>query len=303
MGLISGVMLRQMEEWTSIGSVLFGHATKKASGERRVERDPPPADPRRWSIAAACRPRGPLRHLARRLGGALGAAARRGGSPGSADGSHLPAPFASAEEEVAAIGLEPRHVQAGRHIEPLHDLSRSSIDSPQVALVAFPGGVPELAVDPGDPGDEAVGLDGAENRPGLRDRPDGSSGPDTAPPRASLRPRRAPSHRRRPAPGSWRAPGRSSDRFSGCDPRRAETGAGRRRPFPHARQHRSSAPSPRSPDRRRSALSPDANQTCWPSNVTPATWSTPGKGPYSRTTSAADRFMLPILVARQRPGE
>ena len=53
--------------------------------------------------------------------------------------------------------------------------------------------MPQLSVGPGDPGDEAVGLDRAKNRP----------------PRASLRPTSAPSHRRRRAPGSWRALGRS----------------------------------------------------------------------------------------------
>src|SRR6267378_2155823 len=93
---------------------------------------------------------------------------RRGDSLGPADGSYLPAPSSSAEELIAAIGLEPRHAYSGRHLEPLQDLSRSRIDSPQIALVTFPGAVPELAVDPGDPGDEAVGLDGAENRPCLR---------------------------------------------------------------------------------------------------------------------------------------
>src|SRR5439155_8482542 len=81
---------------------------------------------------------------------------------------HLAAPSTSAEELIAAIGLEPRHAHSGRHVEPLQDLSRSRIDSPQIALVAFPGAVPELAVDPGDPGDEAVGLDGAKNRSRLR---------------------------------------------------------------------------------------------------------------------------------------
>src|SRR5439155_10606483 len=35
------------------------------------------------------------------------------------------------------------------------------------ALVTFPGAVPELSVDPGDPGDEAGGLDRAKNRPCL----------------------------------------------------------------------------------------------------------------------------------------
>src|ERR1700722_10999492 len=92
---------------------------------------------------------------------------RRGASPGSADGSHLPAASASAEELIAAIGLEPRHTYARRHLEPLQDLSRSRFDSPQIALVTFPGAVPKLSVDPGDPGDEAVGLDGAKNCPCL----------------------------------------------------------------------------------------------------------------------------------------
>src|SRR5262249_33875118 len=41
--------------------------------------------------------------------------------------------------------------------------ARSRIDSPQVALVTLPGGVPELSVDPRDAGDEAVRLDGAKN--------------------------------------------------------------------------------------------------------------------------------------------
>src|SRR6202140_4073732 len=95
------------------------------------------------------------------------AADRRRASLGPADGSPLPAPSASAEELIAAIGLEPRHAHAGRHLEALQDLSGSRIDSPQIALVTFPGAVPELAVDPGDPGDEAVGLDGAKNRPCL----------------------------------------------------------------------------------------------------------------------------------------
>src|SRR5260221_11311329 len=97
----------------------------------------------------------------------LGAAADRGASPGSADGSHLPAASASAEELIAAVGLEPRHPYSRRHLEPLQDLSGSRIDSPQIALVIFPGAVPELSVDPGDSGDETAGLDRARNGPGL----------------------------------------------------------------------------------------------------------------------------------------
>src|SRR5262249_1991983 len=37
------------------------------------------------------------------------------------------------------------------------------IDSPQIALVAFPGAVPKLSIDPGNSGDVAVGLDRAKN--------------------------------------------------------------------------------------------------------------------------------------------
>jgi hypothetical protein len=81
---------------------------------------------------------------------------------------HLPARPSSAEEPIAAIGLEPRHAHSGRHLERLEDLARSWIDSPQLALVTFPGAVPELTVDPGHPGDEAVGLDRAENHSRLR---------------------------------------------------------------------------------------------------------------------------------------
>ena len=37
------------------------------------------------------------------------------------------------------------------------------MDASQFALAAFPGGVPEFSVEPGDSGDESIGLDGAEN--------------------------------------------------------------------------------------------------------------------------------------------
>ena len=49
----------------------------------------------------------------------------------------------------------------------LQHLTRPSIDSPQLALVTFPGGVPELSVNPGNAGHEPVRLDGAENRAGI----------------------------------------------------------------------------------------------------------------------------------------
>src|SRR3712207_3552117 len=94
-------------------------------------------------------------------------AARPGTSPGPADDPDLPAASASAEEPIVAVGLESRHACAKRHLKALEDLSRSRIDPPQLALVVFRGAVPKLAVGPGDPGDEAVGLDGAKNCPGL----------------------------------------------------------------------------------------------------------------------------------------
>ena len=105
------------------------------------------------------------RLLARGVDGDLGSAARRGAWPGPANRSHLSAPSSSAEELIAAIGLEPRDIYSRGHLKPLEDLSRSGIDSSQIALVAFPGTVPELSVDPGNPGNEAVGLDRAKNRP------------------------------------------------------------------------------------------------------------------------------------------
>ena len=62
----------------------------------------------------------------------------RGASLGAPDGPDLPALSSSAEESIAAIGLEPGNPYSGRHFEPLQDLSRSRIDSPQIAFVTFP---------------------------------------------------------------------------------------------------------------------------------------------------------------------
>jgi hypothetical protein len=61
--------------------------------------------------------------LARGVDGYLGAAADCGASPGSADSSHLPAASASAEELIAAIGLESRHLYSRRHLDSLQELS------------------------------------------------------------------------------------------------------------------------------------------------------------------------------------
>src|SRR6516225_5080877 len=91
-----------------------------------------------------------------------------GASRRSADGSHFSAASATAEERVAAVGLEARHRHAGRHVDLLQKLAALRIDSAQFAFVGFPRAVPEFAIDPGDAGDETVRLDGAKDRAGLR---------------------------------------------------------------------------------------------------------------------------------------
>ena len=76
----------------------------------------------------------------------LRSAAPAGGVPlRPADGPHLAGLAAAAEEAVAAIGLEAGHAPAGRHLEALENLTGSRIDVSQIARVALPRGVPELA--------------------------------------------------------------------------------------------------------------------------------------------------------------
>src|SRR5579859_6138487 len=98
----------------------------------------------------------------------IGAAAGNGGAPRPADDSQLSAGRAAAEKPIRAVLFEPRHGHSRRHIDPLQHLSGSRIDPPEIALVTLPRAMPELAVDPGDPGDEPLGFDGALNRAGLR---------------------------------------------------------------------------------------------------------------------------------------
>src|SRR3954447_2271659 len=81
------------------------------------------------------------------------------------NGSYLSAASAAAEEPAAAVRVQPRHSYSGRHLHILQHISGLGIDSPQLALVTFRAAVPQLAIDPGDTGDEAVRLDGAKNSP------------------------------------------------------------------------------------------------------------------------------------------
>ena len=54
------------------------------------------------------------------------------------------------------------------HLERFQHLSGSRIHPSQVAFVALPRCVPQLAIDPCDTGDEAIGLEGAKDGAGLR---------------------------------------------------------------------------------------------------------------------------------------
>jgi hypothetical protein len=54
--------------------------------------------------------------------------------------------------------------------------------------VVFPGGVPQLAVHPGDAGDKALGLDGAQNRSGLGINPQDLPAPILPEPERSFSP-------------------------------------------------------------------------------------------------------------------
>src|SRR4029078_5447770 len=67
---------------------------------------------------------------------------------------------------MCAVGLESADEGAARHLQSLEHGAVLRVDPADIAFVAFRGRVPKLAVDPGDAGDEAVGLDAANDRAG-----------------------------------------------------------------------------------------------------------------------------------------
>ena len=69
----------------------------------------------------------------------------------------------TAEEVIMAIGFKPRDADPVRHLHAFKDLSSSRVDASYIALLTFPGGVPEFSIDPRHSGDETVGLDGAKD--------------------------------------------------------------------------------------------------------------------------------------------
>jgi hypothetical protein len=75
---------------------------------------------------------------------------------GPPDSSHFPAISAPAVKRVAGVRLEPRHRDAGRHVELQKNLAALRVDPAQLAFLVFPSAVPGLAVHPGHTGHEAV---------------------------------------------------------------------------------------------------------------------------------------------------
>src|SRR5689334_21381756 len=82
------------------------------------------------------------------------------------DRADLAALAAAAEEPVLAVGFETGDEGAFRHDELLLDRAGLGVDAAELALIAFPGRVPELAIDPGDAGHMPVGLDRAQDLAG-----------------------------------------------------------------------------------------------------------------------------------------
>src|SRR4029077_7502399 len=86
---------------------------------------------------------------------------------GFTHGAHLAAGATAAVEDAGAVGLETAHDDARRHLETLEDLTRLGIDATKIAALVLHGAVPELAVHPGDAGDEAIRFDRAQDGAGL----------------------------------------------------------------------------------------------------------------------------------------
>ena len=74
----------------------------------------------------------------------------------------------AAEEALAAIGLKPRHTRSRRHYQFFPGFPGVWVNASQFAFVVFPAAMPQLAVHPGDAGDEAVAFDGAQDGAGVR---------------------------------------------------------------------------------------------------------------------------------------
>src|SRR3569833_1750838 len=83
-------------------------------------------------------------------------------------GPHFAAAAAAAEEPVAAVGLENRDTGARRHFELFEHVAVARVQASERAFIAFPRGVPQLALDPRHTRDKAVRFDRAQYLARLR---------------------------------------------------------------------------------------------------------------------------------------
>src|SRR3984957_17401843 len=81
---------------------------------------------------------------------------------------YLPALLSAAKKLIAPVRLEPRDESTVRHFKLFKNLTRLGIDATHFTLFTLRGGMPELSVDPRDPGYETVGLDRAQYPAGVR---------------------------------------------------------------------------------------------------------------------------------------
>jgi PAS domain S-box-containing protein len=77
----------------------------------------------------------------------------------SAHGAHFAGRPAAEVEEVRAVALEAADVRARRHRQSLEHRTALRVHAAQLALVALPGAMPQLAIDEAHAGDEAVRFD------------------------------------------------------------------------------------------------------------------------------------------------
>ena len=76
-----------------------------------------------------------------------------------ADGADFSGGASTTIEEIAAVGFKAAYADARRHFHALQNLASFGIDMTEIALLPFPGAVPEFTIDPGDAGHETIRLD------------------------------------------------------------------------------------------------------------------------------------------------
>src|SRR5262249_23274389 len=88
--------------------------------------------------------------------------------PGTAHRTDTAAGAATGVEEVALVRLQAGDLRPLGHRQSGEHLAGLRIDAPDIGVGPLPGGMPQLTVHPGDAGDEAVRLEGAQDSAGLR---------------------------------------------------------------------------------------------------------------------------------------